>query len=103
MTEGDTILASVSVRNTGTRRGEELVQLYLRDLAGSYARPVKMLKAFRRVSLQPGETQTVSFTIDTEMLKYCTKDNGYAAETGDFLAFIGPDSSVRDGMRFTLK
>ena len=103
MTECETILASVSVRNTGTRCGEELVQLYLRDLAGSYARPVKMLKAFQRVLLQPGETRTVSFTICIDMLKYYTKDNGYAAEAGDFLAFVGPDSSVRDGVRFTLK
>ena len=103
MTEKDSITASVTVKNNGSRCGSELVQLYLRDLAGSYARPVKMLKGFRRISLKPEEEQTVSFRIDVEMLKYYTKDNGYAAEPGDFLVFIGSDSSVADNARFTLK
>ena len=102
MGAGDVLTACVSVKNTGTRGGSELVQLYLRDLAGSYARPVKMLKGFRRIFLQPGEEKPVSFRIDTEMLSYYTKDQGYTAEPGDFIAFIGSDSSVDSGARFTL-
>ena len=84
--------ASVKVTNTGDRAGLETVQLYIRDLVGSVVRPVLELKGFRQISLDPGETKTVSFEITEEMLRFYTKDMTFASEPGDFEIYIGPNS-----------
>ena len=86
------ITASVTVTNTGTREGKEVVQLYIRDMVGSVARPVKELKGFQKISLQPGESKTVSFTISVNDLKFYNSDLKFVAEPGDFKVFIGPNS-----------
>jgi beta-glucosidase len=86
------ITASVTVTNTGNREGKEVVQLYIRDMVGSVARPVKELKGFQKISLQPGETKTVSFTIGVEDLKFYNSDLKFVAEPGDFKVFIGANS-----------
>lgn len=101
MAAGETITASASVTNTGTVAAIEVVQLYLRDMAGSYARPVRMLKGFDAVTLAAGETREVRFTVDADMLKYHTP-TGYQAEAGGFIAFIGPDAATENGAVFTL-
>ena len=83
------ITASVTVTNTGDREGTEVVQLYIRDLVGSVTRPVKQLKGFERVTLKPGESRKVSFTIDKEMLSFYRQDMSWGPEAGDFHVFIG--------------
>lgn len=102
MGRGETLNASVPVTNTGTVEGTETVQLYIRDIKGSVVRPVKELKGFQRVSLKPGETREISFTIKEEMLKFYTKDMEFKAEEGKFAVMIGRDSSVTDAVYFQL-
>ncbi|WBM72836.1 beta-glucosidase BglX [Buttiauxella sp. WJP83] len=95
--------ASVEVKNTGDREGETVVQMYLRDVTASMSRPVKELKGFKKVSLKPGETQTVSFPIDVEALKFWNAQMKHVAEPGKFNVFIGLDSArVKQG-EFELK
>ena len=95
--------ASVEVKNTGDREGETVVQMYLQDVTASMSRPVKELKGFKKVSLKPGETQTVSFPIDVEALKFWNAQMKHVAEPGKFNVFIGLDSArVKQG-EFELK
>ncbi len=82
----------VSVTNTGTREGVEVVQLYIRDKVAGIARPVKELKAYRRLNLLPGETRRVTFTITPQMLGYYNADCDFVCEPGAFEILIGPDS-----------
>ena len=96
------LVASVTVTNTGDRAGSEVVQLYLRDLVGSVTRPVKELKGFEKIYLQPNESRTVRFTIAPEMLKFYNADLKFVAEPGDFDVMIGPDSRNVKTARFTL-
>lgn len=89
---GKKITASVNVTNTGTRSGKETVQLYIRDMVGSITRPVKELKGFQQITLQPGESKTVSFPISVNDLKFYNNDLKYGYEPGDFKVFIGTNS-----------
>ncbi|MBR5043451.1 MAG: glycoside hydrolase family 3 C-terminal domain-containing protein, partial [Bacteroidales bacterium] len=86
------IEATVTLTNTGTCEGTETVQLYIRDLVGSVTRPVKQLKGFKRVTLAPGESAEVSFSIDAEALSFYRADMSYGPESGDFKVFIGGSS-----------
>lgn len=91
--KGDEILtASVEVTNVGKREGEETVQLYIGDPAASISRPLKELKGFRKIHLKPGESQTVCFDIDVELLKFYNSDLEYVWEPGRFNIFIGTSS-----------
>jgi beta-glucosidase len=91
--KGGTLEVSVQVKNTGTRAGDEIVQLYLRDLKSSIDRPEKELKGFRRVALQPGQTRAVSFTIDEAALSFFDPGKkAWIAEAGDFEALVGASS-----------
>jgi beta-glucosidase len=92
MKPGGKVVVSVNVKNTGQRAGEEVVQLYLRDVVGSISRPVKELKGFEKVALQPGEEQTLRFAIDEPLLEFWTPERGWAAEPGEFQVFVGPNS-----------
>jgi beta-glucosidase len=87
-----TLKASIKVKNTGTRAGSEVVQLYVRDVVGSVTRPVKELKAFRKIELQPGETKEVTFDITTQDLKFYNYDLKYDWEPGNFEVMIGPNA-----------
>lgn len=89
---GQTLTASVSVTNTGSRSGKETVQLYIRDMVGSITRPVKELKGFRKIDLEPGQSKTVAFTVSENDLKFYNSDLRYVAEPGDFRIFIGTNS-----------
>ena len=93
MKKGHTIDATVTVTNIGSRTGEETVQLYIRDLIGSVTRPVKQLKGFQKVALAPGESRTVTFTIDDEMLSFWRHDMTFGIEDGDFKVMVGGSSS----------
>jgi beta-glucosidase len=93
---------SVKVSNTGNYDGEEVVQLYIRDKVGSVTRPVKELKGFKKIFLKKGESQTVSFTITVDDLKFYDRDMHWTYEPGDFTVFVGPDSRDAKGADFTL-
>ena len=81
--------ATVTVTNTGTREGVETVQMYIRDLVGSVTRPVKQLKGFIRIPLQPGESRDITFTLDKCTLSFYRQDMTFGPESGDFKIFIG--------------
>ena len=96
------ITASIKVTNTGNRAGEEVVQLYLRDLVASVTRPLKELKGFNKISLGPGAAAEVKFTITAAELTFVGPDLEPLLEPGEFEVMIGGSSSVTDGQRFTL-
>jgi beta-glucosidase len=87
------LVVSAMVSNTGARAGEEIVQLYVRDLVGSVTRPVKELKGFQRVALAPGETREVLFEVPVESLGFHGLDNMWTVEPGAFHVWIGPSSA----------
>nr|MBA2330423.1 glycoside hydrolase family 3 C-terminal domain-containing protein [Flavisolibacter sp.] len=93
MRAADRITATVTVRNTGNFDGEEVVQLYIRDMVGSITRPVKELKDFQKIFLRKGESREVTFTIDAEKLKFYNSQLKWVAEAGDFKLFIGTSSN----------
>ncbi|KAF0863348.1 beta-glucosidase BglX [Pseudomonas sp. LD120] len=84
--------ASVTVKNTGKRDGETVVQLYIQDVAGSMIRPIKELKNFQKIMLKAGEERSIHFTITEDDLKFYNAQLKYAAEPGDFNVQIGLDS-----------
>jgi len=98
----ETLTASVMVSNKGRRAGEEVVQLYIRDLVGNVTRPVKELKGFRKILLQPGENQTVEFTVGEKELTFLRRDMTWGTEAGEFELFIGSDSRDVQSVRFML-
>ena len=94
ITSDDQITFTLPVTNTGTVAGAETIQLYVSDLQSSVERPVKELKAFRKVFLQPGETKQVSLTIDRSALSFYNDQTGqWTAEPGEFKALIGTSSN----------
>ncbi|KAF1083156.1 MAG: beta-glucosidase [Candidatus Rifleibacterium amylolyticum] len=96
------ITVSITVTNTGNRAGEEVVQLYLRDLIACVTRPLKELKGFKKISLEPGAAAEVKFTITAAELTFVGPDLEPLIEPGEFEVMIGGSSSVADGQRFTL-
>ncbi|MFK7606372.1 MULTISPECIES: beta-glucosidase BglX [unclassified Pseudomonas] len=92
LTPGATLTASVTLKNTGQRDGETVVQLYLRDVTASMSRPVKSLKNFEKVMLKAGEQKVVQFTLSEDDLKFYNADLKYVAEPGEFDVQIGLDS-----------
>ena len=87
-----TLTATVTVTNDGALAGKETVQLYIRDLVGSITRPVKELKGFKKISLNAGGSEKVSFTITPGDLKFYNNDLKYDWESGDFEIMVGPNS-----------
>ncbi len=90
--ESPQVKLSVEVTNTSDVAGKEVVQLYIRDVFASITRPVKELKGFEMISLQPGETKTVSFVLDHTTLGFYNNDNSWIVEPGEFKVFIGGSS-----------
>ncbi|OPA79419.1 beta-glucosidase [Paenibacillus selenitireducens] len=101
MTVNQPVSVSVRVTNQGPAAGEETVQLYIRDVAGEVVRPLLELKAFEKVSLQPGESKTITFTIDESQLRYYHSDLSFTSDLGDFIGYVGPNSV--DLMSFAFK
>jgi beta-glucosidase len=99
---GGTITISAELSNIGGVAAAEVVQLYVRDLVGSVTRPVKELKGFRRVWLEPGETVTVKFGLRTDDLAFCGRDMLWRAEPGEFHAWIGGSSDTELRTTFRL-
>jgi len=102
MSRNSTITVTVPVTNAGSRDATEVVQLYIRDMVGSVSRPVKELKDFKRVTLKAGETQTVTFTIDAEKLKFYNSELVYDCEPGEFQVMVGTNSRDTQSQSFTL-
>jgi beta-glucosidase len=100
-TDGSTTV-SVDVTNTGKRAGTETVQMYIRDQVSSVTRPVKELKGFAKVHLEPGETQTVTFAIPADLLKFWDVKMKYVVEPGDFTVMVGSSSRDADLQCLTL-
>ncbi|MFG6686063.1 glycoside hydrolase family 3 N-terminal domain-containing protein [Mariniflexile sp. HNIBRBA6329] len=98
----DKISVNVQVTNTGKVAGDEVVQMYIRDNISSYTRPVKELKAYKRVSLNPGETKTVSLDINAESLAMYDRDYNFVVEPGDFTIMTGDSSADKDLKNTTL-
>ena len=103
MTADGSIRASVKVTNSGKYDADEIVQLYIRDMVGTSARPVKELKGFKRVHIKAGETAVVDFDITVDLLKYYNFELEYVAEPGEFAVMVGPDSERLQSQTFTLK
>ena len=102
MVKGEEIRTSVVVENVGEKRGTEVVQLYLGDVVASVVRPVKQLKGFQRVTLDPGQKTEVVFEVKEEMLRFFTADGKWESEPGEFIVFIGKNSAVDNQARFWL-
>ncbi|MEH6943574.1 glycoside hydrolase family 3 N-terminal domain-containing protein [Bacillus sp. JJ722] len=103
LTADGSIKASVKVKNTGHVSGDETVQLYIRDVAGSVVRPVMELKDFRKISLAPQEEKIVEFTITEEMLRYYNIELAYTSEPGTFIAMVGPHAGNVQNLEFKLQ
>ena len=99
---GESVEIGAEVTNRGPMAAEEVVQLYVRDLVGSVTRPVRELKGFCRVRLAPGETQRVTFRLNTEDLAFHGRDMCLATEPGNFQAWIGGDSDAALETRFRI-
>ena len=102
MKAGEKLIASVEVKNTGSVAGKEIVQMYIRDVVASSSRPVRELKGFDKVLLQPGETKTVSFEIGVDALSFWNQEMEYVAEPGEFKVYIGGDSRTVNEASFEL-
>ncbi len=102
MTCKESIFASVRVKNVGKTAGKEVIQCYIRDEVGSVARPVRELKGFHKVELQPGEEKEIVFEITEEMLRFYTIDMEYKSEPGKFTVWIGSSSQTQNGREFIL-
>ena len=91
ISENSPIKVSVDVKNTGDRSGKEVVQMYIQDLVGSVARPLRQLKDFKKVDIASGETKTIEFEINVDMLKFYDVNMDYVAEPGAFKVYVGRD------------
>ena len=100
---GESLQVSITVKNTGRRRGTETVQLYVTDKVGSVARPMRQLKGFTKLTLEPGESKDAVFTLTSEDLRFYTRSMEYKAEPGDFIVWAGADSRTKNGKQFKLR
>ena len=103
MNERGKITASVTVTNTGNYDADEIVQMYIRDMVGSVARPVKELKGFERIHLKKGESRTVSFDITAEQLKFYNSALNWVCEPGEFEVMVGGNSRDVQTKKFSLQ
>ena len=101
--QGGSLTAEVTVKNTGKVAGKEVVQMYLQDVVGSTTRPVRELKGFEKISLEPGESKTVTFEITPELMSHYNSDLEFVAEPGEFRVYIGADSRTKNSASFILK
>jgi beta-glucosidase len=100
--KNEEMVVRVQLTNTGSKDGEEVVQLYIRDLAGSVTRPVRELKGFEKVALKAGESKIITFTINAKVLQFYTANNKWEVEPGDFYIWIGGSSDAKLKSSFTV-
>ena len=103
MFPNETLTATVTVTNTGERFGEEVVQLYIRQLVGSITRPVKELKAFEKIGLEAGQSKEAVFELTWKDLAFYNTQNEFKAEPGEFHLFIGTNSYDLQKVSFTFR
>ena len=105
MSLDETITLSLAVKNTGNREGQEIVQLYIRDIKSFLPRPVKELKRFKKVKLMPGEEKIVSLSIDKEALSFFDAEkHEWICEPDKFEAIIAASAmDIKDVLKFELK
>ena len=101
--QGGSLTAEVTVRNTGKYAGKEVVQMYLQDVVGTTTRPVRELKGFEKISLEPGESRIVTFEITPELMSHYNSALEFVAEPGEFIVSVGPDSRTKNSASFILK
>jgi len=99
----DSVKVSIDVKNTGSRYGDEIVELYIRDEVSSVTRPIKELKDFKRVSLKAGEMKQLTFTITPEKLKFYNMAMQEMIEPGDFAIMVGASSQQYQTVKLTVK
>ncbi|MBA2705134.1 MAG: glycoside hydrolase family 3 C-terminal domain-containing protein [Blastocatellia bacterium] len=97
------LMVSVDVENVGRRAGDEVVQLYIHDVAASMTRPVKELKGFQRITLAAGEKKRVDFTLEAEQLGFWNREMRFAVESGEFKVMVGPNSEELLEATFTIE
>ena len=102
-TAADTIKVKVTLKNSGEYAGTEVAQLYVRDLVGSIARPVKELKGFQRVALNVGESKVVDLSLPVSALAFWNINNEYIVEPGDFQLWVATDSASGEPVGFTVR
>jgi beta-glucosidase len=101
---GDTVKVSVDVKNTGSRAGDEVVQLYMHQRYGSASRPVRELKGFERVTLAPGELKTVTFSLGPDQRRYWSAaTKGWVNEASKFDVWVGGDSDATTTATFAIQ
>ena len=100
---GETVDVSVTVTNTGDVAGEEVVQLYIRDMSADISRPVKELKGFQKIRLEKGQSKIVSFRLSEKDLSYWNRDLKFKADAGTFKVFVGGNSRDVQEMSFELQ
>ena len=100
--EGDILFkVSCDVKNTGKIAGDEIVEMYIGDVASSVMRPIKELKGFERIHLEPGEKKNVRFDVkERDLAFYDERTNSWKAEAGEFIAYVGPDSENTKNVHF---
>ena len=101
--QNESVTVSVAVKNTGNYDGEEIVQLYLRDVVRSITQPNKQLKGFKKIFLKKGETRTVNLELKPDDLKFYNTNLEFISEPGDFEVFVGTNSDETQKVSFTLK
>ena len=97
-----TVTVSIDVKNTGSRKGAEVVQMYIRDDYSSVPRPVKELKGFKKILLDPGQSQTVSFVVNPELLSFYDKDMKWVIEPGEFTIMVGTSSDKTQSIKLSV-
>ena len=103
MTKNSKIEASITIKNTGKVKGKEIIQLYIQDPFASAIRPVKELKGFKTIELEPGASQKVTFTLKEADLVFYNAKQKWEAEPGTFHVFVGTNSNVKEKLSFELK
>jgi beta-glucosidase len=98
----DTSVVTAWLENKGERAGAEVVQLYVRDVVGSVTQPVKQLRGFERITLEPGEARQVRFEVPAATLGFTGLEMQYVVEPGDFEVWVGPNASEGLGSDFVL-
>ena len=101
--QNESLTAQVTVTNTGKVAGKEVVQMYLQDVVGTTTRPVRELKGFDKISLEPGESKVVTFEITPELMSHYNSALEFVAEPGEFIVSVGSDSRTKNSASFILK
>jgi beta-glucosidase len=103
MTQQDELTVTCTVTNTGARAGKETVQLYVHDITGSVTRPVRELKGFQQIVLEPGASQRVAFKLTVHDLSFYRRDMSFGTEPGKFEVFVGANVRDAQGTTFALR